>query len=118
MERLVVLEKLPQGETGTPALRLTLTAAGREAIEEEAPLTAPINAALARLLEWQLANGWELIAPEEIGALTDAPLLSDDGERDDEGKLIALTTVYWLPNYQILSEVAALYCIGSAQIGV
>jgi hypothetical protein len=108
MERLIDCQKLTRGENGKPVLRLALTAAGREAIEDEALLTAPINEALARLLEWPLANGWEWIAPEEIGALTSAPILSDDAERDDDGTLVAITTVYWFPNYQIISEVEEL----------
>jgi hypothetical protein len=108
MERLIDCEKLAQGKNGKPVLRLTLTAAGRQAIEDEELLTAPTNDALARLLEWPLANGWEWIAPEEISALTCAPILSDDAERDDDGTLVAITTVYWFPNYQIISAVEEL----------
>lgn len=37
---------------------------------------------LERVIEWQLGNGWEWLQPEEIGALTNAPLLSDEVRRD------------------------------------
>jgi hypothetical protein len=109
MEAFINCEKLSCGDNGKPVLRLSLTSAGREIIEEERLLETPVNNALSRLLEWQLANGLEWIAPEEIGALTNAPILSDDVERDDYGNLLSVTTLYWFPNYQILSEVRELY---------
>jgi hypothetical protein len=43
---------------------------------------------LAEVLEHYLANGWEWLQPEEIGALTAAPILSDDVVRDDEGQVV------------------------------
>jgi hypothetical protein len=50
------------------------------------------------LVEWQLCNGWEKLRPEDIGALTDAPIFSESGE----------DKVYWFPNYQIESPVQIL----------
>ena len=35
--------------------------------------------------------------PEDIGALTDAPILSDDIEYDDEGEVVRVGAVYWYP---------------------
>jgi hypothetical protein len=52
------------------------------------------SATLSDWIEWYLCNGWEWISPEEIGALTDAPIISDDAERDDHGKLIRVGRVY------------------------
>jgi hypothetical protein len=61
------------------------------------------------LLEYQLCNGWEFIPPEDIGALTSAPILSDEAERDDHGNLTKLGQVYWFPDYAVRSELDELY---------
>ena len=54
------------------------------------------------LIETQLCNGWELVNPEDVGALTDALLLSNDG-----GKTI-YSNINW---YQLVSPVEKM--IGS-----
>ena len=52
--------------------------------------------------EYELCNGWSIVNPEDIGALTDAPIVSceikyfeDSDEIEDIGK------VYWFPNYMV-----------------
>jgi hypothetical protein len=35
-----------------------------------------------------LAGNWEWVRPEEVGALTDAPMLMEDARRDDDGNLM------------------------------
>ena len=52
-------------------------------------------------LEDHLCNGWEIIAPADVGALTDGLLITDDAERDDQGALVRVGTVYWDERYQI-----------------
>jgi len=54
-------------------------------------------------LEYQLCNGWERIAPEECGALTsdDTLIISEEGERDDDGTLTKLGKVYWDADYAV-----------------
>jgi len=52
-------------------------------------------------LEYHLANGWDIIYPEEVAALTSGLLLSDDSERDDQGNLTYLGRVYWDSQYQV-----------------
>jgi hypothetical protein len=64
---------------------------------------------LADMLEDHLCNGWEFIQPEEIGALTSSPILSDSAERDDFGKLLKVDQVYWFPDYAVRSELDELY---------
>jgi len=63
----------------------------------------------ADMLEDHLCNGWEFIQPEEIGALTAAPILSDSAERDDQGNLVKVDQVYWFPDYAVRSELDELY---------
>jgi hypothetical protein len=60
---------------------------------------------LAEALAPMLENGWEWITPEEIGALTDAPIISDEATRDDYGNLSELGRVFWYSSYMILDPV-------------
>ena len=64
-----------------------------------------INAALYALLEDHLCGGWEMVPPEDIGALTAAPILSDEMVRDDEGRVTEAGRVYWFPDYQVRDEI-------------
>jgi len=44
--------------------------------------------------------------------LTDAPILSDDIEYDDEGEVVRVGTVYWFPQYDVVDPVAQLLTSG------
>jgi hypothetical protein len=35
--------------------------------------------AIAEMLEYQLGNGWNFVSPEDIGAMTEAPIISNEG---------------------------------------
>ena len=67
--------------------------------------TLGINAALYALLEDHLCGGWEMVPPEDIGALTAAPILSDEISRDDQGSVTQAGRVYWYPDYQVRDEI-------------
>lgn len=45
--------------------------------------------------------GLEPIRPEEIGALTSAPIFALGVERDDDGELRDMSRVFWYPSYQL-----------------
>ena len=64
-----------------------------------------INAALYALLEDHLCSGWEMVPPEDIGALTAAPILSDEISRDDHGNVTQAGRVYWYPDYAVRDEI-------------
>ena len=51
----------------------------------------------------ELHEQWEFIRPEEVGAITDSPLLAEcDGlDRDNDGELTAVGNVCWFPNYMV-----------------
>ncbi len=51
-----------------------------------------------------LPEGWEELQPEKIGALTEAPILSNDDNifRDDEGEINDVKKVWWFPDYMII----------------
>ena len=67
-----------------------------------------IHAALCALLEDHLYNGWEMVPPEDLGALTSAPILSDEIGRDAEGRVTEAGRVYWYPDYQVRDEIEEL----------
>jgi hypothetical protein len=91
-------------------LEIVLNANGREEFEtiEEMRSAHGIDAALETLLEDHLGNGWEMVPPEDIGALTSAPILSDEVERDQEGGIADVGRVYWYPEYQVCDEIEEL----------
>ena len=64
---------------------------------------------LRELLDDHLCNGWEFVPPEDIGALTSSPILSDEVERNDDGEIVKVGKVYWFPNYAVQSELDLLY---------
>ena len=100
--RYVDLEEKEDGN-----LEIVLTDDGRQEIVELQEL--PEEEAMSTLLEDHMANSsWEWLAPEEIGALTSAMILTCDAERDDEGKLERVGRVYWDSSYQVQSTVEEL----------
>ena len=59
-------------------------------------------------LETHLCNGWNVVLPEQCGALTDGLILTEDWDEDDQGNLTRLGTVYWDSDYQITDALAEL----------
>jgi|DEB0MinimDraft_10_1074344.scaffolds.fasta_scaffold235938_1 hypothetical protein len=74
-----------------------------ECLEELAECTD-----LWEALEHFLCNGWEIIAPEEVGALTDGLIISNDYSRDDLGNLDELGRVFWDADYAVTDTLAEL----------
>jgi hypothetical protein len=85
-------------------LFVTLTPSGRERVAELRVGGKGDREIELDLLEYHLCNGWEEVRSEEVGALTDAMLLTDDAERDDHGNLTAVGRVYWNPDYQVVGD--------------
>jgi hypothetical protein len=97
MFRFLAFEETPRG------LVITLTPEGEAEIRDNPEI------GVEYLLEFQICNGWEYITPEEIGALTDATLLSNSADRDDQGKLLKIGAVYSnIGYYQMEDDVARL----------
>ena len=49
-----------------------------------------------------LGNGWDELAPEQIGALTNAPIIGHNINWGDNGiELNEDSLIYWYPNYMI-----------------
>jgi len=96
-------------------LVITLLPEGKEKIKEaieDSNLNISSDDFLHDLFEHQTCNGWEWIEAYEINALTSAPILSCEGERDDDGELVKIGRIYWFPNYAVESLVQTLYDTG------
>lgn len=94
-----------------PNLHIVLIPSMREDVE--ALRGKADDDALAEMAEPWLGNGWTWVAPEDIGALTQAPILSQDVEYDDEhGDIVRVGRIYYFDRYQTHSEVEELLAHG------
>lgn len=65
------------------------------------------------------STGWTgngllyVLRPEDIGALTDSLILTNECERDDEGKITRVGSVWWFPNYMVDNPAELLMETGS-----
>lgn len=90
-------------------LHITLLTEAREDVQEiPSSQTMDADNKLAEIIHWQLANGWTFLSPEDAGALTDSPILSEDVNYDDHGNAQHVGIVYWYPEYQVKDPVAQL----------
>lgn len=97
-------EQLPNG-----TLRITLLPEAREDVQDIASnQSLDADARLAEVIEWQLANGWSWVNPADVGALTEAPILSEDVETDDDGTICHIGTAYWYRQYERYDPVEQL----------
>jgi len=90
-------------------LHVTLFPEAREDVQEISSsqhLTSDNK--LAEVIEWHIGNGWTLVEPGDVGALTDAPILSEDINYDDHGNVQHVGVVYWYPEYEVKDPVAQL----------
>jgi len=114
MSYIEIVKKTEKDYEGEGIL-LKLTKEGREELEaHRIDRLSPHNwdtgtdQILCDLLEYSLCNGWESVPPEDIGALTSAPILSDEITRDDNGNITEIGKVYWFPDYAVRSEIDEL----------
>lgn len=75
----------------------------KEALEDAAAGGRSTYDAMYDLMEDWIGNGWTWIPPEEIGALTDAPIISPDATIEDDGSYTIYPggAVYWHSNYMV-----------------
>ncbi len=96
-------------------LRIVLLPEARAEVEEIASRELDADSRLAETIEWQLSNGWSLVRPEDLGALTEAPILSEEVDYDDHGNLDTVGTVYWYPQYDVSDPIGQLLTNGSVE---
>jgi hypothetical protein len=64
--------------------------------------------ALIENLEYYLCNGWDWVNPEDVGALTAAPILSNDAEYDEATDTTTYHTLWYHERYMIEDPIALL----------
>ncbi len=60
------------------------------------------------VLNNELPEGFAPLRPEEVGALTDSPIIGYDIERDEQGNPLGADRIFWYPDYQINNELDEL----------
>lgn len=63
---------------------------------------------LGQVFEYYTCNEWEWLQPEQVGALTDGSIISNDTQYNDDCELIGVGKVYWDSAYQIESTLEEL----------
>lgn len=106
-QELVTLEETKDG------LYLHLTKEGKDEID--CLICKSEMDALYELTEHQRCNGMlQIVSPEEIGALTDSPILSTDYEYISENTDdMIYKSIFWFPNYMVQSLIETLKETGS-----
>jgi hypothetical protein len=100
-------EILPNGN-----LKITLTQDGKielNRIQTEYAEDWIDYETLWNILEHQLCNGWDWLRPEQVGALTDSPILTNDVTYNDNGEVEKIGQIWWYPNYMIDNLTEVLY---------
>lgn len=82
----------------------------RELLEEDGVSS---DDALWAMLEDHLSNGWDWILPERIGALTSAPIFSNDCIEDDHGDIISIGHVWGYMDYMLYNPIKQMLKRGS-----
>lgn len=54
-------------------------------------------------------SDWDILRPEDIGVLTNAPIIGYGVDTDDDGSLTDVLDVFWFPNYQVEDPLEILY---------
>lgn len=88
-------------------LLIKATNEGRDFIQDHKDFPT-INMWYDILEDYSCNGSYELVAPEEIGALTDSPLIALDVERDDHGILTNVGEVFYFNEYMIVDEIEQL----------
>lgn len=83
----------------------------KESMEKASHADHSVIADLMETYGWTGNGQLYQVRPECIGALTDAPILSDEVEFDDGAQKVT-GNVWWFPNYQVESFVETLLTDG------
>ena len=105
--RYISIWKLPNGNILTKATKEAREEFGRFGKELK---NKPTDEALQDLFEYLTCNGWNWVPPEQIGALTSSPILTNDGFWTQNGEdFIVVGKVWWSPNYAVVDEVEKIF---------
>jgi len=99
------MEQLVNFEIIDNRLKISLTDAGKIEIDNIISSDASFNEKWAKLCEYNFCNGAKFVDGSEVGALTEAPIISTDFEYIDE---YIYHDLFWFPNYCIVDELEEL----------
>jgi hypothetical protein len=99
-------------KTADGNLRITFAEGGKEEALDVLECGGCVDP-LLDLMTIQLCNGWQQILPREIGAFTDATIISEDVERDEYDDIVKFGRVYSnIDYYQTEGDVERLFRLG------
>lgn len=104
---MIVLKEL---ESGNLEIKIDPEA---DRIEMENLIDVPLNTAFGELLEESgyVGNNWHNVMPEEIGALTDSPIIAYGAiyaEENDQDLPIGYEKLWWFPQYEVEDPIETL----------
>lgn len=73
----------------------------KELLERHAGDDVAFMADLLETTGWQPNGGLMAIRPEDVAALTDAPIITDGRTIEDDGTVTVYGNVWWYPDYAI-----------------
>lgn len=85
---------------------------------QERPSENLDHSVLSEMLEdtgWQPNGRLYQVLPAQVGALTEAPMLSDNLEIGDAGQVTAVGSIWWYPQYQVSAWYEVLCETGSVE---
>jgi len=101
-------------EKNAHKLVIRLTQMGRDFLVKEnlelstGELSRGSDEVFCELLEDFFQNGWSWVLPEQVGALTSAPIVSDEISYDDNGDIDHIGVIWWFPEYETRCPVREL----------
>lgn len=101
---------LIEAQVGPGYLKITADAEAREELKGD-------YSHAEQVVNEGLHEKWSFISPEEVGAMTDSPILAmeDEIERDDMGDLTQIGLHAWFPNYMVENPWEQLAKYGSVR---
>ena len=67
---------------------------------------------LLELTGWSTNGRLCRVRPEDIGALTDAPIVTNEWSVEDNGEFLVTGKVWWYPNYMVSNFADGLMTLG------
>lgn len=97
--RIVILVELPNGD-----LRILRNVFNPDSKTDLVELHSKTYDITFDILEdgRYIGNGWSVLNPSDIRALTDSPIIAYGADFDDDGDLVFVEKVWWFPKYMVV----------------
>lgn len=70
--------------------------------------TLPPISRLHEVMESNIGNGWGVHFADELGQLSNAPVITEDHTFEDDGTIVISGKIWYFPNYMIVCPIAKL----------